>query len=277
MDVEALTKEGHIITGLSRSDFRLFDEGNEQSLVGFATEEESLDIILLFDVSGSMRSKVEKVVSASHHATRELRRGDRVAVMTFNTSTRVVGSFTDDLGAVEHNIEEVLSMRFGGGTYIHQAVDDAASYFFRQGRPTQRRRAILVVTDNLGTRTRNEMSVVRNLWETDALLSGLVIPDHGYPVRRAIVAVVAPYALLRAGKGMDRIAEKTGGDTIHTDDPASAFPDMIRRIRSRYSLYYPMPEGKPGSWRTIRAELAPDAQQRFPGARVFARRGYRLN
>jgi len=62
------------------------------------------------------------------------------------------------------------------------------------------------------------------------------------------------------------------GETVF-DTPA----EMMRRIRSRYSLYYPMPEGKPGSWRSIRAELTHDAQERFPGARVFARRGYRLS
>src|SRR5260370_11811337 len=123
VDAEVLNKGGHIITGLTRSDFRLFDEGKEQSLVGFATEEQSLDIILLFDVSGSMRSKVEKVVGASHQAMRELRPGDRVAVMTFTTSTRLVGPFTDDQGAVEHYIEDVLGLRFGDGTYIHQPVD----------------------------------------------------------------------------------------------------------------------------------------------------------
>jgi VWFA-related protein len=223
-----------------------------------------------------MRVKVEKVVGAAHQAMQVLRRGDRVSVMTFNTSTRLVSSFTDDLSSVERDIEEVLGLRFGGGTRIHQAVYDAANNF-QQERRTQRRRVVLIITDNLGTRTRSEMSVIRNMWEADALLSGLVIPDHWFPVRKAIVAVMAPYALLNSGKGMDNIAEKTGGDTIRTDDPGAMFPEMMRRIRNRYSLYYPMPEGKPGEWRSIRAELTPETQQRFPGARVVARRGYRLS
>jgi len=78
------------------------------------------------------------------------------------------------------------------------------------------------------------------------------------------------------GGGMEHIAEKTGEDAIRCDDPAAAFSEMMHRIRIRYSLYYPMPEGKVGSFRSIRVELSPDAQTRFPEARVYARRGYRL-
>ena len=89
------------------------------------------------------------------------------------------------------------------------------------------------------------------------------------------MAVIAPYALAMVG-GVDHILEQTGGDKIRSEDPGSAFPEMMRRIRSRYSLYYSTPEGKPDSFRSIRVELSPDAQTRFPEARVYARRSYRL-
>jgi hypothetical protein len=48
----------------------------------------------------------------------------------------------------------------------------------------------------------------------------------------------------------------------------------MRRIRTRYSLYYALPEAKPGTTRAIRVELARDAAQRFPKSRLRARTGY---
>ena len=48
----------------------------------------------------------------------------------------------------------------------------------------------------------------------------------------------------------------------------------MRRIRTRYSLYYAMPDVKPGSRRTIHVELSDDAAKRFPKAKVRARTGY---
>jgi VWFA-related protein len=274
VDAEVLAKDGRIITGLTKDDFRVFDEGQEQRLVGFATEEQPLDIILLFDTSGSMRSKVEKATAASAQALHQLRDGDRVAIMTFSDRSALVAPFTMDLDAVERDIKGILDRRFDGGTNIQGALVDAGNYFLAN-RPKRGRRATLLISDNIGHRTRKDISVVHVLWEADAVLCGLAIRDPGYPARRAIVAVVAPYALAKVG-GVDPIAEKTGGEIVRMEDPGAGFPEMMRRLRSRYSLYYPTPEGKPGSSRTIRVELSAAVRNRFPDARVYARRGYIL-
>jgi hypothetical protein len=74
--------------------------------------------------------------------------------------------------------------------------------------------------------------------------------------------------------GMKGIAEKTGGDFIHSDEPAAAFEEAIHRIRTRYSVYYALPEAKPSSLRTIRVELTGPAALKYPKAHVRARAGY---
>jgi VWFA-related protein len=274
VDVGVIDGNDQVVRGLGKGDFRVFDEGREQVIVALASEERPLDLILLFDISGSMRPKIEQVAAVASQALGELRRGDRVSVMVFNTESWQPQYFTPDLNAVERAIQGVLRLSFEGGTFIHQAVYHAANEFL-WAEPSHNRRAILIVTDNRGIRTRNEMSVVRRLWEADAVLSGLVIPDRGSLGRAIIVGTLAPFALLRQG-GMSNIAAKTGGETIHSDNLATAFPEMMRRIRSRYSLYYRAPEAKAGSFRNIRVELAAEAQKRLAGARLYARRGYRV-
>jgi len=269
VDAEVAAADGRVLTGLSKEDFRVFDEGAGQPVLSFAAEDVPLDLILLFDISGSMRPVVQQVASAAREGLRELRQGDRVSVMVFNTRSRVILPFTEDLDAVERSIrDDVLNRRFGGGTLIQQAVDNAAMRFMHESR-TGRRRAVLIITDNMGMRTRSEQSVVRDFWEADALLSGLIVANSVYQVQRAM----HPASLLMSA-GMKGIAEKTGGDAIRSDDAGAAFQDMMRRIRSRYSLYYRMPEGKAGQPRTIRVELSADAETRFPKAHVRTRRGY---
>jgi hypothetical protein len=128
---------------------------------------------------------------------------------------------------------------------------------------------VLITTDNIGMRTRSEQAVVRDFWEADPLLSGLIVANPVYQAARAM----SPAGLLLSA-GMKGVADKTGGDAIRSGDAGAAFQDMMRRIRSRYSLYYRMPEGKAGQPRTIRVELSADAGARFPKAHVRARRGY---
>jgi VWFA-related protein len=276
VDAEVVAQDGRILTGLSRNDFRILDEGKQQTIVDFSAEEQPLDLILLFDISGSMRPNVQAVAEAARQGLAELRPGDRVSLMVFNTRSRVVAPFTEDLDAIERAVrEDVMTLEFGGGTLIQKAVDDAARCFFDEPR-TQRRRAVLIVTDNIGVRTRRDESVVQNFWEGDALLSGLIVRDKAFATVHTLGTVLAPETLLMEA-GMSGIARQTGGDSIRSDDPGPAFVDMMHRIRSRYSLYYPAPAGKPGQLRTIHVELTADARKRFPKARVRARHGYRVS
>lgn len=277
VDTEVLSADGHVVTGLSAKDFRIFDESVEHRIVACRTDEEGLDLVLLIDTTGSMRLAPLKLAKASRQALGELRSGDRVAVMTFTTSAELLLPFTEDIGLVETSIDRITHYRFHGLTYIHRSIDDAAQYFLRQPR-TGRRRAILIVTDNVGARTMSEDRVVRDLWEADAVLTGLVFGPPRLPaaLSAGIAVVVTPYLLPWAHKGMTGIAERTGGATIRADEPGDTFQQTMHRIRSRYSLYYKTPNGVPGAYRRIRVELTAEAQSVHPGARVYARRGYRL-
>ena len=268
-----VTQDGRTLTGFTKDDFRVFDERKEQPVLHFSADQEPLDLILLFDVSGSMGAVVANIAAATRQGLRELRPGDRVCVMVFNSRSREVAPFTEDLDAVERTIhDQVLGSRFGGGTLIQSAVDAAALKFMDQPR-NQRRRAVLIITDNMGMRTRREQSVVRDFWEADALLSGLIVGNPVFRTLHTVGIVLGPQNLLMQA-GMKGIAAKTGGDAISSDDAGPAFQDAMHRIRSRYSLYYAQPQAKPGATRSIRVELANSAAQRFPKAKVRSRTGY---
>ncbi len=261
VDTEVLSKDGRIVSGLTLKDFRIFDEGREQKILSLSSEDQPLDLILLFDVSGSMRPNVQKVAEAARRATAQLRKGDRVAIMCFNLGVTVSTPFVEDIDAVATGVEGVLRLRFGGGTAIRAAIYSAAQRFIQEPK-SGRRRAILVITDNVGM-PGSEMTVVRNLWEADAVVSALIVSSKGAkPVKGGMV---------------DPLAEKSGGDTVKATDPGASFIEMIQRIRSRYSLYYATPEGQAGTFHSIRVELAPEAHAQNPGAKLAARRSYQLS
>ncbi len=74
--------------------------------------------------------------------------------------------------------------------------------------------------------------------------------------------------------GTAEIALASGGDSTSISQ-ASAFEDMLERIRQRYSLHFSLPEGvKPGEERQIEVRLAAAAQRRYPEAEVRYRRVY---
>jgi hypothetical protein len=186
--------------------------------------------------------------------------------MAFDADTDLIADFTGDLDRVQAVIEnDVLRRKFVPNSQIQPAAHAAARHFLRQP-GSNRRRAVLMITDNKGS-SRDERAL-RDLWDADAVLSGLIVTGMAMPGR-----MLFPPAWFGFGS-ITQFAEKTGGDVVKVDDPGSAFRQMIERLRLRYSLHYEMPEAEPGHERSIMVELSSDAGRRYRGAKVRARRGY---
>ncbi len=260
VDAEAVDSGGRVVSGLTKDDFVVLDEGKAQTLVNFSFEEDPLDLILLFDLAGSMHGKVLSVVRAAELGFHELRRGDRVDVMVFNTRAQDIQPFTTDLGAVNQAILlRVLALKFGGGSQIEAPAADAALGF--RGEPkSKRKRAVLVVSDKTGSNNAGATAAVRDLWASDAVLSELVLGGSGQT------------RLME--DGTNAVVDRTGGATIVAGVPGEAFQESVHYLRSGYSMYYPLPDAAAGSERRLQVELTADAMKRFPNVRLRARLGY---
>ena len=123
-----------------------------------------------------MHGKLLNVVRATVFGFNELHKGDRVCVRAFSGggSTEIL-PFTEDLQAVYQAILiQVLKLPFAGDPRLEPAAGEAAIRFRREPR-THRKRAVLIVTDKPGSPGPNEMGVARDLWNSDAVLSELII------------------------------------------------------------------------------------------------------
>lgn len=264
VDVE-VTSQGKSVPKLLAQHFRVLDNGEEQKIVHVGQDEESLDVMLLFDTSGSMKEAIERASTGAKKALAALRPGDRVGVMTFAGRPRLLSAFNTDLESTRITVEEgVLSIPFQGATHIWDAVYGASEFHFKY-RKAGRRRAVLIITDNYGQRAeQDERTVLNSLWEADVVLAGVIVRNPG-EARKSKRPVQ-----------IDTLVEETGGATTSSDDPGEGLAEMMERIRKRYSIYYAMPKGGPGERRSVRVELEGTAKQLYPEARVFARKGYYL-
>ena len=252
------------VNGLGKEDFEIRDNGELQRVLYCSQEEQPLDLLLLFDNSGSMLPAMRRLAASAHTALSELHKGDRVAVANFNSEAWLMSGFNDNLDEVEKTVARVVDLRFGGGTHILSAIDMGGEYFHKHADP-QRRHALLILTDDDGQYSAKEKTVVNHMWADDILVCGLIIPT---PMSQRGMN-------WREGEeNMLGVAATTGGETVDADDPGHAFREMLRRIRRRYSIYYATPAGKPGSSRRVQVDLSPQGRSRYPDAQVLARKGY---
>jgi VWFA-related protein len=312
VDVSVLDRGNRAITGLRADDFVLRESGRAQQIRNFASEEMPIDLLLLLDVSASMRPHVQRIADATHQALRILRDEDRVGIMVFDRATRVRLSLRNGhTRDVEREMDSLLRQEtFRGGTDITRAMLDAADYIGSNGR-LEARRAIVILTDDETEFNRDDERVERALARADAVMSALIAPNamqyrsgrHGQggggwpgsggpmgggggPLGGIILGRPrGPYGGpggpgQQAGghrtqsAGTAEIARQSGGDSMPVDG-AYALDDTLARIRQRYALHFNLPGGaRAGEQRSISVALSDAALRRYPYAEVRYRKEY---
>lgn len=312
VDAQVVDRDNRAITGLRAADFVLREEGRVQQIRNFASEDMPVDVLLLLDVSASMRPHVQRIADAFHDALRVLRAEDRMAIMVFDRSTRLRMPFRSSRSDVEREMNRVLDQEsFSGGTDITRGMLDAAGYVGRSGR-REARRAIVILTDDETQTNRDEEGVSRALTRADAVMCALIAPDAmgsgrrgvgrypqqgggswpggggigGGPLGGIILGRRGGYPG-RGGQGgpmggtprthsagTAEIAQRSGGDSMPVDD-SYALESTLSRIRQRYALYFNLPPGvRAGEERAIEVSLADGAMGRYRDAEVRYRRVY---
>ena len=292
VDAQVVDSHNRTITGLRAEDFVLLEDGKAQAVKNFASENMPIDILLLLDVSASMRPHVQRISDAAHDALRVLADNDRVAIMVFDTYTRVRLPFRANRSEINRGLSDVLNQeRFNGGTHITHALLAAADYVRREARP-EARRAVVILTDDGSQDVRDDANVGRALSRADAVLSYLECPDAmpqrraggGYPGRVGtgwpgtggpIILGGGSRRRYPAGAGQignhsagtAAIARDSGGDVFPVDDSA-ALEDTLMRLRQRYALHFNSTDANRG----VHLDLTNAARQHYPDAELHYRR-----
>ncbi|MGE5647693.1 MAG: VWA domain-containing protein [Acidobacteriota bacterium] len=284
VDAQVVDRNNHAIAGLTVDDFTLKEAGRPQEIRNFASESMPVDVLLLLDVSASMRPHVELIASTAHEAFRVLSDRDRIGIMVFDRTTRLRLPFRSDKNEAEREFEALVEQEsFRGGTDITRGMLDAAEYIGREGR-RDARRAIVILTDDRTERYRDDERVGRALTNADTVMSALIAADAirlrqrprvgrdgVVPTRRAAYDGMAASML---SAGTSQIADASGGDSVPAND-ASALEATLSRIRHRYALhFYQPPDATPGEERDVEVGLSEAARKLYRGAEVRYRRVY---
>ena len=270
---------GEPIRGLAAADFLVTDEDRAREILSCDQANERASLVLLMDVSGSMQRFLETITRNAEEALRVLRPGDRVAIMVYAKTAEMHRDFSDNLAETARQIPLAITGHdVGYTTNINSAVLVAADLIERNANLTNGhsvdpgRRAILIITDNLGmNRLLPDDVVIRELYRAETSLNAIVV---GRAIRPGPPRPGAERNPESTPADVYRLAEETGGDVIRADWSEQAFRTMIERIRFRYTLAYRAPRAVSGSFRRIHVDLSPEARRLNPGAVLHARTGY---
>src|SRR5579872_5026004 len=102
--VHVATPTGSPVTDLEKQHFRILADGVEQRITYLATEDSPVSVGLLFDTSGSMRTKMHQSTQAAQAFFNTANTGDEFFLVEFNDKPKLSVSFTPDSEEVSRQI-----------------------------------------------------------------------------------------------------------------------------------------------------------------------------
>lgn len=270
LDAQVIDRKTRKVFGpLRKDDFVILEENVKQDIAYFGQDQLPLSILLLLDVSRSVRPIIEQIGQGANNALRHLKPEDEVAVMAFADYPKLIQPFTNDRTRTAAGINEASQTFLGHGTMLYDGLFLASQEINRGTNPANRR-AIIVITDNLAITSGGEQARLQREFAE----SGTVV--YGLTVRSGFAKV---FNALTFGqiKGVDVYAEETGGEVLGANrkEVDSRLGEMFRRLRTRYTIGYRPPEtNEEGAYRHIKVQLTPVIMKANKQLVVRARRGY---
>jgi len=252
------------LTGLSREHFRIFEDRVEQQILDFSSEDVPLSVGIVFDVSGSMKQRLDVAREAVGTFLRTLTPSDEYLLVEFNNSTRITQTFTTDISRLGNRL---LVTPAGGTTALFDGVYRGLEAVVSDA--INPKRALLLITDGQDNASRYNFGNLRDaVRESDVQIYAIGIVDT---FNSGLGVGQAGRSLLR------QVAEETGGLAFF---PNSVYDleDITTRIsielKNQYLLGYASTNSEAdGKWRNIQVRLEPP--RALPsGLTVRAKRGY---
>ena len=249
---------GHLIPGLPREAFEIYEDGVRQSIAQFTNERVPVSLALLLDVSDSMYGQrlVDARVAVERFLFELLDSQDEFSVIAFNHEPTVLSEWTQ---AAEIVRRSMAILRPSGSTALYDAVMTALPMMETR---TKQRSAVLIISDGADTASDAALRDVRAaLIRSDAFVYAIAIDP---PAKRAINEVVNVTAL-------NELTGGSGGNTEPVHETAgiiAATARIAEELNSQYVLGFHSSHPPDGRYHSIRVRVT------NPEYRVRARRGY---
>lgn len=250
-----------LVTGLEKENFQVSEANVPQEIRHFSSEDAPISLGVIFDVSGSMKNKVERARDAVVEFFKTANPQDEFFLVTFSDRPELLSDFTNSIEDIQGRLVYALPK---GRTALLDAIYLGVN---KMKDAKHNKKALLVISDGADNRSRytdNELKAM--VKEADVQIYSIGIFDNN---RSDPDEVRGPYLL-------SEISDLTGGRLFTVNDVNDLADTAVKigvELRNQYVIgYRPSNRNRDGRWRKLKVKL--NAPKGLPFLRVFARQGY---
>jgi VWFA-related protein len=240
LDVSVEERASKFVPGLEARHFKIFEEGQEQEIVYFLSNDVPITIGLIIDNSGSMRGKRAEVIGAAMAFVGASNPNDEMFVLHFNERVRFAleePAFTSDPLRLRNGL---LRMVADGQTALYDAVSRGVEHLAK-GRHD--RKALVVISDGDDNASHSDLqAMLRVVHSSHAAVYTIYIHDPSDRDQKPGV--------------LKRLSKTSGGESFFLREVKQVAPiceHVAAQIRNQYLLAYrPSNTKHDGKFRRIR-------------------------
>jgi len=250
-----------LVTGLDRENFNLFEGKDQQEIKTFSSEDAPVSVGVIFDMSGSMSTKIERAREAVVEFFKTANPQDEFFVITFSDRPEEIADFSSSVDDIQGRLVYTVPK---GRTALLDAIYLGVTKMRQAKYP---KKALLIISDGGDNHSRYTEGEIRSMVkEADILIYAIGIYDHYFPTEEE-----------RLGPALlSDVTELTGGRAFTIDNPndlADVSTKIGIELRNQYVIgYRPKNPARDGKWRKIKVKLLPP--KGLPPLKVYAKTGY---
>lgn len=257
-----LEKTGQFVPGLKPTNFRVYENGVEQKVIGFKRVEAPITALMLVEFASTNYWFVYDMQNAAWSFAQSLRPQDYVALMTFDLHTQVVTDFTQDKRQIFNAINSLIIPGFDERN-LFDALSEAEDRLSRidghkyivliaSGRDTFSK----LTLDEILKKVRTTPDITIFSISTGGAIRAMTEGGPGFRQQMRDIDY------LQADNQMKTFAKLTGGmwfEPRFVGELPDDFAAINQAIRSKYELVYrPSDPKQDGTYRKLHVELVDD-------------------
>ena len=260
-----LEKTGQFVPNLKPSNFKVYENGVEQKVIGFKRVEAPITALMLCEFASINYNYIIDMQNAAWAFAQQLRPQDYVGLMTFDLHTQIVLDFTQDKRQLLNAIRTLVIPGFTDRNLfdaLYESLDrlnriEGRKYIvlIASGRDTFSK----ITLDKILDKVKNTRDVTIFAISTGGWLRAMTEGGPGFRQQ------LRDIDYLQADNQMKTFAKMTGGQWYSPRFPGELpddFAAINSAIRSKYELiYHPTDAKQDGTYRKLRVELVDDEGQ----------------
>jgi Ca-activated chloride channel family protein len=238
LNVVVTDPQQKFVTGLSKDDFSVFEDGVQQDLSFFSAGAVPIDLAILLDTSASMTDKMQTVQEAAVGFASSVRPGDRLTVVDIKDGVRVLHPLNEDVAGAHRAIRKTTAR---GSTSLYNGLYMTLKELVknRRGNGEVRREAIVVLSDGEDTSSLVSYDDVMDVAKRSGVSIYTITLKSPYIVRMAQLNGSRSFS--EADFAMKSLAQETGAKSyapLDVTELAGVYDSIAKELASQYALGY---------------------------------------